>query len=75
MQTDLQPLIKLSAVVEQEPTEEHLEAFLQAYNAFQPPTDQIGFIIYEVLGDYTMDCYIDPPCTCQHDSTEQNTDA
>lgn len=66
--TNLQPLIKLSAIVAAEPTEEHLEAFLQAYNATQPPADKIQFIMWEVLGDMTITEYIDPSCTCDCDN-------
>jgi hypothetical protein len=68
--TDLQPLILLSNEVTADPTEEHLEAFLQAYNATQPPDNQAEFIIYEVLGDYTIDVYLDPECTCNHEQSE-----
>lgn len=67
---DLSPLIDLSAKVAEEPTEEHLEAFLQAYNAFQPPQDKVQFILYEVLGDLTMDEYLALECTCSHEEAD-----
>jgi hypothetical protein len=69
--TDMQPLIILSNQVMAEPTEEHLEAFLQAYNATRHPESQAEFVLYEVLGDMTLDAYIAPECDHDHaDSTE-----
>jgi hypothetical protein len=63
LMTDLQPLIKLSALVAAEPSEEHLEAFLQAYNATQPPQEKMQFIMFEVLGDMTITEYLGEPET------------
>lgn len=65
--TDLTHLINLSTLVSDDPTEEHLEAFLQAYNATQPPANQAEFVLFEVLGDMTITEYMEPPCTCEHE--------
>lgn len=68
--TDLTHLINLSTLVTTEPTEEHLEAFLQAYNSTQPPDNQAEFVLFEVLGDMTIQDYMDPICTCSHEDSE-----
>lgn len=64
---DLSPLITLSAQVALEPTEDNLEAFLQAYNAVQPPTEQVQFLMFEILGDMTIDQYLEPEYSCEHE--------
>jgi hypothetical protein len=69
--TDLQPLITLSAKVALEPNEANLEAFLQAYNAMQPPEEKVSFILFEVLGDMTIDEYLQLEQPQDAEATEQ----
>lgn len=67
LMTDLTHLINLSTIVSIDPTEEHLEAFLQAYNATQQPTNQAEFVLFEVLGDMTVNEYMAEECVCDHE--------
>lgn len=67
---DLTDLITLSAKVTLDPNEENFEAFLQAYNATQPPEDQTTFIMFDFLGEMTIQDYMAPECKCQHNQDQ-----